>query len=143
MLHIVSVLTVIFLPLLIFLRNNFGVIVTPEEVLRIHLKGSNKNERLSLNKEQLLYIKASENYVEIVYDESGTIRQKVFRNTLNSVHQQVPFLLKCHRSYLVNPIKVESIKGNSQKAVLSLKNIDIKIPVSKTFYKKTKAVISH
>jgi len=103
------------------------------------LIGENKNEILQLQKEQLLFIKAVENYVEITFvDESQNVVSLTFRQTLSSCIQQIPFLEKCHRSYLVNRTTIKEIKGNSQSAKISFVHGKEEIPLSKTYYKQVK-----
>ena len=101
--------------------------------------GENKNEILKLEKEELLFIKAVENYVEICFiDKNKRVISKTFRQTLSNVCEQVPFLEKCHRSYLVNITNIAAIIGNSQSAKLSFVVGEKEIPLSKTYYKQIK-----
>jgi DNA-binding LytR/AlgR family response regulator len=64
---------------------------------------------------------------------------KTFRQTLSSTQKQLPFLEKCHRSYLVNINNIKEIQGNSQNAKIFIKNIDERIPLSKSRYKNIKS----
>jgi hypothetical protein len=129
-------------PLLIYLRQKFGERITPLADGSIVLAGENKHEILQMNKEELLFVKAVENYVEITFvDEHKNVLSKTFRQTLSNVHQQIPFLEKCHRSYLINPIAVKEISGNSQSAKISFVNGEEQVPLSKTYYKQVKAKI--
>ncbi len=144
---IVLLMIPVFAPLMLYLRQQFGERITPlssnseafDEINTILLTGENKNEILSLEKENLLFIKAFENYVEIYFvDHSNNIVSKIFRQTLSNVCQQIPFLEKCHRSYLVNMIAVKEITGNSQSAKISFMHGEKTIPLSKTYYKQIK-----
>tara|TARA_B110001454_G_C12658667_1_gene408579 strand:- start:368 stop:727 length:360 start_codon:yes stop_codon:yes gene_type:complete len=106
----------------------------------ISIIGENKNETLKLNKKDLLYIKAVENYIDIFFiDSNNTIKFRTFRQTLSKTNKQLPFLEKCHRSYLLNIEKIEKITGNSQNAKISFSNIEQTIPLSKTYYTKIKS----
>jgi hypothetical protein len=136
--HVISVFIPMFLPLLITLRLKHGVLTKPKEQSQITIKGANKREELIIQRNQLLFIKASENYVEIYYLDDTQVKSEIFRNTLFSVAKQFPFLLQSHRSYLVNQKKIKELKGNSQKASIVLLDSEIEIPVSKSFYKKIK-----
>ena len=137
--NIVIVFLPIFFPLLIYLRNKFGELIAALPENTITLLGENKNEVLQLQKKDLLYIKALENYIEICFiDSHNTISIKTFRQTLSKTSQQAPFLEKCHRSYLINITNIQDIIGNSQNAKISFKNIDETIPLSKTFFTKIK-----
>jgi hypothetical protein len=123
-------------PIMIYLRQQFGERIIPLASNSVLLVGENKNEMLTLEKENLLFVKAFENYVEIHFvDNNNKVVSKTFRQTLSNVFQQIPFLEKCHRSYLVNPIAVKEIIGNSQSAKITFIHGEKTIPLSKTFYK--------
>jgi hypothetical protein len=136
---IVLLMIPVFAPLMIYLRQQFGERIIPPASNSILLTGENKNEILSLEKEQLLFVKAFENYIEICFlDDSNQVVSKTFRQTLSRVCEQVPSLEKCHRSYLVNPVAVKEISGNSQNAKISFIHGEKEIPLSKTYYKQVK-----
>lgn len=129
----------VFIPLMLYLRQKFGEMIVPPSVRSITLTGENKNERLQLEREDLLYIKAIENYVEICFmDSRKKVVSKTFRQTLSALCEQAPFLEKCHRSYLVNLDCVGEIIGNSQSAKITFLTGDKEIPLSKTYYKDFK-----
>jgi len=139
---IVLLMIPVFAPAMLYLRQQFGERVTPVPSNSVLLTGENKNETLILEKENLLFIKAFENYVEICFiDSSNTVVSKTFRQTLSNVYRQAPFLEKCHRSYLVNRSAVKEISGNSQSATISFMHVDKKIPLSKTYYKQLKSSV--
>jgi len=109
------------------------------QTIPIILIGENKNEILKLEKEALLFIKAVENYIEICFvDKTQKVTSKTFRQTLSNVCEQLPFLQKCHRSYLVNTGTIKEIIGNSQGAKITFSVGDKEIPLSKTYYKDIK-----
>ena len=110
---VISMLPV-FIPLAIYMRQKFGERIVPLPENEILLVGENKNEILQLVKDDLLFIKAVENYVEICFvDNHKKVISKTFRQTLSNVAKQLPFLEKCHRSYLVNLDTIAAIIGNS------------------------------
>lgn len=138
--HIVIAMIPLVGPLLVYLRQKFGECIVPFPPNTIQITGENKNEILQLTKQELLYIQAIENYVEIAFVDAGqNLQSKTFRQTLLNVHQQLPFLEKCHRSYLVNIENIKEIQGNSQSAKICFKHIEQKIPLSKTLYKGIKS----
>lgn len=133
----------VFMPPMLYLRQKFGERILPPALNAILLTGENKNEVLKMDKEELLFIKAIENYVEICFiDKKQNVVSKTFRQTLTNVSMQLPFLLKCHRSYLVNPITIKAIAGNSQGARIIFEATDNEIPLSKTYYKDIKSLVS-
>lgn len=141
--HIVLAMVPIIAPLLLYLRQRFGELIIPlsPEVICIH--GKNKNETLELHKQALLYIQSVENYIEIYFiDADKKLQSATFRQTLSQVHEQLSFLEKCHRSYLVNLPNIYEIEGNSQRAKISFNHVEHKIPLSKTLYKSIKSKVS-
>jgi hypothetical protein len=139
-LHItVACMTPVFVPPMLYLRQKFGERIRPLSSNSLVLIGENKNEKLSLEKEELLFIRAIENYVEICFiDKNKKITSKTFRQTLTTICEQAPFLEKCHRSYLVNVSTIKEITGNSQSAKISFVVGEKEIPLSKTYYKGLK-----
>ena len=104
----------------------------------ITLFGSNKDEKITLNKEELLFVQASENYVDIYYKKDDGVEHKTFRNTLAAVKKQAPFLYKSHRSYLVNTSAIKTVSGHSQNAKIALHQEGLEVPLSKSYYKTIK-----
>lgn len=132
----------VFFPPMLYLRQKFGERVVPPLKNSIILIGENKNEILRMQKDELLFVKAVENYVEICFiDQSKKVFSKTFRQTLSNVSQQLPFLEKCHRSYLVNMSTAKEIIGNSQGAKISFIVGEKEIPLSKTYYKHIKNML--
>lgn len=138
---LVTVLSMVpvFVPAMLYLRQKFGERIVPLPKNSIQLTGENKNEILRLEKDDLLFIRAVENYVEICFvDNHKKVISKTFRQTLSKVCEQAPFLEKCHRSYLVNPGTIKEIIGNSQSAKIAFLVGEKEIPLSKTYYKPIK-----
>ncbi|MEO0572703.1 MAG: LytTR family DNA-binding domain-containing protein [Bacteroidota bacterium] len=129
----------ILLPFFIYIRNRLGKMSTPESLLEIELSGVNKGEKMVIQKKQLLFVKSSENYVEIFYDKNEGIQNETYRNTLGAIKKQVPFMKQCHRSYLVNVANIKSITGNSQNARIKFQYDNLDVPLSNTFYKSVKS----
>ena len=131
----------ILLPFYIYFRNKFGELITSKSLSEIEFSGINKGEKILIQKEAVLFVKSSENYVEFFYKKDNTIQHKTFRNTLTAIHKQAPFLYQCHRSYLVNIDTIKTIKGNSQNAKIKIHHYDLDIPLSKSYYKTIKSAI--
>lgn len=104
----------------------------------ITIKGQNKNDVFTINFDEILYVNVLENYVQIHFFKNKISKKKLIRITLNKIQRQVPDLLQCHRSYLINPSKIKNLKGSTQKAFLILHEVDFEIPVSKRYHKTLK-----
>jgi LytTr DNA-binding domain len=125
----------------ISMSSNFDVRSNKNYINGSHLitiKGQNKNDAFTINFDEIFYANVLENYVQIHFLKNDILEKKLVRNTLNKIHSQIPNLLQCHRSYLINPSKIIDLKGNTQKAFLILHDIDFEIPVSKKYYKSFK-----
>jgi hypothetical protein len=129
----------VFVPPMLYLRQKLGERIIPPAKNSIILIGENKNEILQTEKSALLFVRAVENYVEICFiDNSKKVISKTFRQTLSNVGEQLPFLEKCHRSYLVNISAIKEIEGNSQGAKILFVVGEKEIPLSKTYYRHIK-----
>lgn len=101
---------------------------------KVKLTGSNKNEKLEIKIDDLLFVKSNDNYVIIYLLENGKLSKKMLRNTLNKIDALAgEQLVKCHRSYLVNTSKIINIEGNITNSQLSIQGLDQKIPVSRSY----------
>jgi len=128
-----------FLPLMVFYRNMKGKFYNEAEE-KVLFKGTNKSEKFNLKRKDILFARSENNYVFIYYIDGEIVKKIMLRNTLSKIHGQAPFFIKSHRSYLINPDNLLSLKGNTQNATLQLRLFEEKIPVSKTYYAKIKAV---
>ncbi len=130
-----------FLPLMVFYRNMKGEFYSKAEE-KVSLNGTNKSEKYILKRKDILFTRSENNYVFVYYLDDEIVKKIMLRNTLSKIHEQAPFLVKSHRSYLVNPDKILSLNGNAQNANLQLKSFDEKVPVSKTYYSNIKDAVT-
>ncbi len=92
-------------------------------------------EKLHLELEQLLYIAAAENYVEVFYLENNQLRKKLLRNTLQEIVEKLaPFdaIFRCHRSYLINFKQLLHIQGSPQGYRIQLREVPVLLPVARS-----------
>jgi hypothetical protein len=92
--------------------------------------------KFSLKKENLLYLEAAENYVNICYLNKGKVSKYLLRDTLKKSEDSFvgTEIIRCHRSYIVNFEKVKVIRKDKDGLKLELDNPSaIDIPVSKTY----------
>ena len=98
----------------------------------------NKKQSFDLDPADILYIEAMQNYVIIHYMSGKNKEQKIVRNTLSAIEEQLQEsqVERTHRSYLVNRQRINSISGNAQGLKLELEGVDQKqIPVSRKYLK--------
>lgn len=94
---------------------------------------------LKFHKNDFHYAEAMENYVKIKLDKLETIRI-----TMRDLEKGLEDfgLIRCHRSYIVNPSKVASVSGNAQGLKLKISDSEFEVPVSRKYIAKIKEVLS-
>lgn len=105
------------------------------------LVADNNKDKVEVELSRLLYIESVGNYIQIAYYQDSKVVKTLLRGAIKRIESetvQYPSLVKCHRAFIVNINQVESVKGNSQELILSLKNIDAEIPVSRNHAQKIK-----
>ena len=106
---------------------------------QVCLVGENQQEQLVVYLDQLLYVTAAGNYVELaIYSKKeGKLQLTLLRASLKSVESQLSDwserVRRCHRSYLVNCDKIIKAEGNAQGLVLSLNDSEHRVPVSRKY----------
>lgn len=104
-----------------------------------------KELRLSVKKENLLYIESAENYVNICYINKEKLSKYLLRNTLKKMEDLFAGtdIIRTHRSYMVNFQRVKVIRKDKDGLRLELDvPIVIDIPVSKTYIDKVMKTFS-
>lgn len=109
----------------------------------LKLIGENNAEVVSLNTDKLLFIKSEDNYAEIVLEPSENGGIQLIRSSLKQLDKQIdyPFIVRCHRSFIVNLAKVEAVEGNARNFKIKLVNHNDWIPVSREAYRKFTALL--
>lgn len=112
----------------------------------LHFKGSTKEELL-IDARNLLYIESEGNYIKIVYRriDDGKMQQKLLRATMKQavdVVTEAPFVIRCHRAFLVNTQAVAKVEGNLQGYRLRMIDGDTEIPVSRGYTRTVREILS-
>ena len=105
---------------------------------RMRFYDDRHNLKIVLTPEAILYITAEENYVDIFYTENGKVRNYVLRSSMKALEElcQDHGLIRCHRSYYVNPAHVKVLRKDKEGIVyaeLDAKDV-MHIPVTKRYY---------
>ena len=101
--------------------------------------------RISVNYDHLLYLEASDNYVNIYYLNKGKISKYLLRNSLKKMEDlfKNTEIVRCHRSYMVNFDKVKVIRKEKEGLQLELDLPSVvDIPVSRSYVEKVMATFS-
>jgi len=99
---------------------------------------SDTKEILEMKRSSFMYAHAENNYTEIFWKDDETISNKLLRLPLKSMEDQIgnTYIMRCHRSYLVNLKMVDSISGNANGYRLHMSPNDAYIPVSRSLGKE-------
>ncbi|MBQ8169114.1 MAG: LytTR family transcriptional regulator [Bacteroidales bacterium] len=105
---------------------------------RMRFYDEKHNLKIVLTPEAILYITAEENYVNIFYLENSKVRNYVLRSSMKALDElcQDNGLIRCHRSYYVNPSHVKVLRKEKEGVVyaeLDAKDV-MHIPVTKRYY---------
>ncbi len=110
----------------------------PENTSRMRFYDVNHNLKFVVTADTILYIAAEENYVNIYYVDNGKVKCYVLRSSMRSIDELCLSngLVRCHRSFYINPSHVRVLRKEKEGMVLAELDIDDvrDIPVSKTFY---------
>ena len=110
----------------------------------VSLYGQNEQEKITFLPQELLLIEAAENYIKVYLLKDGYKNEQMIRSTLKdaeAVLKDFDFIVRCHRSYIVNIDQVQLITGNSQGLRLKVNEIEEPVPVSRSRIKKIKSHI--
>ena len=110
----------------------------------LHFKDDKENLRFSVSLNNLLFIEAADNYLEINYLNKGKVARFILRNNMKTIEEKFGKpLLRCHRSYMINIDKIKVLRKDKDGVFLEL---DIEglpdIPVSKSYVEKVTHLFS-
>ena len=102
--------------------------------LLISLNGQGSNETLTLRLSDLCFLQAQDNYVAVNHLQDDQLQKTLIRASLTQLIAQLApdQLLRCHRSFAVNPYQITAVKGKIPTE-LKIARVDRSIPVSKTY----------
>ncbi|MEM6738454.1 MAG: LytTR family transcriptional regulator DNA-binding domain-containing protein, partial [Bacteroidota bacterium] len=89
----------------------------------IVITSENQKEHFHVKANNLLFIKAAHNYVEVFFRSQQNVKKQLLRKTLKGIggeYLSSPFLVRCHRSYLINPNNIDHIIKAGNKTVLNI-----------------------
>ncbi len=114
--------------------------VLPEHTEIINLMDNNGNLKLSVKLDNLYYIKAEDNYINVYYQRNGAIASYMLRCKMKTIEDNCvdsSSLMRCHRSYIVNIKKVSVLHNEADGFIIDFEKEGLdSIPVSKTYSKR-------
>lgn len=92
-------------------------------------------DTFSVDPATLLFCESRQNYVRCVYLRDGVVAEEIIRATLTGLELVLAgfVLLRCHRSYLVNPAHIRAARGNAQGLKLTLVGTEEEVPVARAY----------
>ncbi len=104
----------------------------PEGTVRF--MAENERDFFETTPSSILCISSQDNYVEFVFEKDNKICKQLLRSTLSRVEESLleyPDFFRCHRAYVVNLKRIESVEGNSQGYRIKVEGFAETIPVAR------------
>lgn len=101
-------------------------------------------DKIEVHPDDVMLLKSADNYVNIIYREGEEIKQKMLRNTLKHMQDQLrkyPEFLKCHRTCIINSLYIVNLVNNYKGYRLQLLDYEEEIPVSRQYILTVKEYI--
>ncbi|MEO9869570.1 LytTR family DNA-binding domain-containing protein [Ekhidna sp.] len=103
---------------------------------------TNGKERIAIKSNQLMFVKAEDNYVSIVYRSNGSIETSIIRRRLSDLEKSYPNLMRVHRSYLVNPLTIHRVEQKSRSVKIYFEQGET-VPVSNSYIQQIEDRLNH
>ncbi|HSH20660.1 MAG TPA: LytTR family transcriptional regulator DNA-binding domain-containing protein [Draconibacterium sp.] len=107
----------------------------PTEKRLIILKDENGKIKFSVVANDLLLLESTDNYVSVYYILQNKVQRKLLRNSLKNLEPMLKesAIIRCHRSFMVNPANVEFMQKKGKKLNIKIKQFERSIPVSEKY----------
>ncbi|MBQ9146699.1 MAG: LytTR family transcriptional regulator [Rikenellaceae bacterium] len=117
----------------------------PSEEQRMRFYDERRNLKLVVAAQSVLYIEAEENYVNVHYLDEDRTRNYLIRRSMKSIEELCAThgLLRCHRSFYVNPTHVKVLRKDREGAIVAELDTPqtLEIPVTKRYYDALSATL--
>jgi len=110
----------------------------------ITLQSEKTSGRLSFDISELMSVEAQGNYSMFVLYQNNTISRKILHITMKAIEESLSeyeFIVRCHKSYMVNILYISKITGNSRGYLFHFEKETDPVPVSRNFQKKVMEVL--
>lgn len=102
----------------------------------IQLVAENGKDMFLAKLEDVLVFHSSGNYIEIFWLDNQIKKMKLFRQTFSFVEEYMldkSEFKKCHRCWMVNIEKIDTLSGNSKGYFVEINKLGFKIPISRNY----------
>lgn len=92
------------------------------------------HETLELDPQDISFVEANDNYAIIYWFNADILTNKMLRISLKELEKQLkefPFIVRCHKSYLINLEEQMKIKGNAKGYFFESSYLPKRIPISR------------
>ena len=114
---------------------------THSKSIEVVLNSENKKEGKIVPLDSLIFVSSLDNYIEVNYLDNGIAKRELLRYSLSGIEQDnknIAGIFRCHKGYIVNKQKIESVTGNAAGFKLKLKGYSDLIPVSRKWNNEIK-----
>ncbi|MDD4031516.1 MAG: LytTR family transcriptional regulator DNA-binding domain-containing protein [Bacteroidales bacterium] len=111
----------------------------------IEFESNDGSERFLLFPEQIILIKSADNYIEIIFKQNDKVSRRLLRSTLKKAELTVtkfPFLIRCHRSFIVNADCIHTVHKTGDGLILELTDYPHMVKVSRQYIIKVKEALN-
>lgn len=137
-------LSILSMAVQLYVLNKNARPVVDEKTL-IRFQDEQKRIKLVVSSESVLYVEAEDNYVHVVHLDNGRVRDFTLRSSMRSLEEMLQRhgLVRCHRSYFLNPARVDLLKKDANGYFVAKLDHDSAkpIPVSKRYYESVTALL--
>ena len=110
----------------------------------VHFVSDYQKDTLSVKVSQILLIRSAGNYIEVFWKQGAGESHQMIRYSLTNAEEllkEYKFIMRCHRSFLVNVNHIDRVEGSSQGYRIYFETIDFTVPVSKSYVNKLRELI--
>ncbi len=100
--------------------------------------GLSNARKVKIQIDEFIYAESQKNNVVVYYLRDGELVSKSIKITITKVAENIKStrLFRCHKSFIINPTMIESVKGNSNGYKVKMKYINTQIAVSRNYVKE-------
>jgi len=110
----------------------------------VTLQSEKTSGKLSFDISELMSVEAQGNYSMFVLFQDNTISRKILHITMKAIEESLSeyeFVVRCHKSYMVNIQYISKITGNSRGYLFHFEKDTDPVPVSRNFQKNVMEVL--
>jgi len=118
------------------ISSSISNIKEPQSNTTMTIETEVKSEKFVFESHSFIYARAEGNYAEIFLKKEENVQKLIKRIPIKNLEMQLsafPFIIKTHRSILLNLNYIEKVTGNAQGYKVQLKDCTDTIPVSRNF----------